>query len=100
MPRKKNNPAQIPLLELALKTAPSVPAIRQAVRDWVAAGYKGATATSKTLLKYWFHTDHRTFNGDKFQYPNSKRPSCPKSGATPPPKILPMRVTTSSPWKR
>jgi type III restriction enzyme len=69
MPRtKKPNPAQMPLLELAIKTAPGVPAIRQAVREWVAEGYKGATPTSKTLLNYWFQTDHRTFNGDKFQY--------------------------------
>ncbi|MCK6630115.1 MAG: DEAD/DEAH box helicase family protein, partial [Anaerolineae bacterium] len=68
MPRKKTDPAQMPLLELATKTAPGVPAIRQAVREWVANGYKGATPTSKTLLNYWFHSDHRTFNGDKFQY--------------------------------
>ncbi len=70
MPRtKKSTPAQIPLLELALKTAPCVPAIRQAVRDWVADGYKGATPTSKTLLNYWFRTDHRLRGSrDKFQY--------------------------------
>lgn len=68
MSRKKTDPAQMPLLELAIKTAPGVPAIRQAVREWVADGYKGATPTSKTLLNYWFQTDHRAFNGDKFQY--------------------------------
>ena len=51
MPRKKKpDPAQMPLLELALKTAPCVPAIRQEVRDWVADGYKGVTKTTKTLL--------------------------------------------------
>ena len=66
--KKKTNPAQMPLLELALKTAPCVPAIRQAVRDWVAGGYKGATPTTKTLLNYWFHTDHRLPNGSKFEY--------------------------------
>lgn len=65
---KKPNPNQISLLELAIKTAPGVPAIRQAVREWVADGYKGATPTTKTLLNYWFQTDHRAFNGDKFQY--------------------------------
>jgi len=69
MPRKKKTPpAQMALLELALKTAPCVPAIRQKVRDWVADGYKGATPTTVTLLNYWFHTDHRLANGDKFQY--------------------------------
>ena len=66
--KKKTDPAQMPLLELALKTAPCVPAIRQAVRDWVADGYEGATQTTRTLLNYWFRTDHRLPNGDKFQY--------------------------------
>jgi len=74
MPRKKKtDPAQMPLLELALKTAPCVPAIRQEVRDWVADGYTGATQTSKTLLNYWFRTDHRLPNGDKFQYYHFQR---------------------------
>ena len=66
--RKRPHPAQMALLELAIKTAPCVPAIRQEVRDWVADGYKGATPTTETLLNYWFHTDHRLTNGDKFQY--------------------------------
>jgi type III restriction enzyme len=56
------------LLELSLKTAPCVPAIRREVRDWVDGGYKGATPTTKTLLGYWFRTDHRLPNGAKFQY--------------------------------
>ena len=74
MPRKqKPDPAQMPLLELALKTAPCVPAIRQAVRDWVAGGYQGATQTTSTLLNYWFRTDHRLPNGDKFQYYHFQR---------------------------
>ncbi len=69
MPRKKKfNLAQMPLLELSLKTAPCVPAIRQAVRQWVDDGYKRATRTSKTLLNFWFHTDHRLPTGDSFQY--------------------------------
>ena len=66
--KKKTNPAQMSLLELALKTAPCVPAIRQAVRDWAAGGYKGATPTTQTLLNYWFRTDHRLPNGGKFEY--------------------------------
>jgi len=71
MPRKKNYiPQQPGLFELSLKTAPAVPAIRQAVRQWVAAGYPGATPTSQTLLKYWFAPDgHRLGrSGEKFQY--------------------------------
>ena len=70
MPRKKKyDPAQPSLFELSLKTAPCVPAIRQAVRDWaINEGYKGATKTSKTLLNYWFKTDHRLSNGAKFAY--------------------------------
>lgn len=74
MPRKpKYTPAQPSLFELSLKTAPCVPAIRQAVRQWVDDGYKGATKTSKTLLNYWFRTDHRTPRGDKFQYYHFQR---------------------------
>lgn len=61
------------LLELAIKTAPCVPAIRQEVRDWAADGYKDATQTTKTLLNYWFRTDHRLPNGDKFQYYHFQR---------------------------
>ena len=76
MPRKKKpDPAQMPLLELALKTAPCVPAIRQEVRDWVADGYKGVTQSTKTLLNYWFRTDHRLPNGAKFQYYHFQRES-------------------------
>ncbi len=70
---KKTHPAQIPLLELSLKTAPCVPAIRQAVRDWVAGGYKDATPTTQTLLNYWFRADHRLPNGSKFEYYHFQR---------------------------
>jgi len=73
--KKKTDPAQMSLLELSLKTAPCVPAIRQEVRDWAADGYKGATHTTKTLLNYWFRTDHRLPNGDKFQYYHFQRES-------------------------
>lgn len=69
MPRKpKTNPAQKSFLDVDTKTAPCVPAIREAVAQWVKSGYKGATQTSKTLLNHWFHTDHRTFDGRKFAY--------------------------------
>ena len=69
MARKKRiTTVQNSLFELPLKTAPCVPNIRLAVRGWAAAGYKGATSTTKTLLNYWFHTDHRLPNGNKFEY--------------------------------
>ena len=69
MPRtKKPDAQQMALLQVALKTAPCVPAIRQAVQDWRASNYKGATPTTKTLLAYWFRTDHRLPNGLKFSY--------------------------------
>ncbi|RLC73096.1 MAG: hypothetical protein DRJ03_25225 [Chloroflexi bacterium] len=73
--KKKPDPAQMSLLELSLKTAPCVPAIRQEVRDWAADGYKGATQTTRTLLNYWFRTDHRLPNGTKFQYYHFQRES-------------------------
>ena len=48
MPRQAKTAAgQIPLLEVATKTAPCVPAIRDTVRAWAAGGYKDATPTTK-----------------------------------------------------
>jgi type III restriction enzyme len=37
------------------------------------AGYKGATRTSRLLLNYWFHTDHRLRNRAPFRYHDSQR---------------------------
>jgi type III restriction enzyme len=37
------------------------------------AGYKGATSTSRLLLNYWFHTDHRLRNRAPFRYHDSQR---------------------------
>jgi len=74
MPRAKSKkPAQPSLLEPAFKTAPTVPAIKEAVRAWRAGNYKGATDTSKILLNYWFKTDHRTANGRAFFYYDAQR---------------------------
>ena len=37
------------------------------------ADYKGVTDTTRTLLNYWFHTDHRLPNGRPFAYHYSQR---------------------------
>ena len=68
MPRKtKRNPDQPSFLQVDSHTAPAVPKIREAVTAWVDSGYQGATETTKTLLNYWFKTDHRP-QGRKFEY--------------------------------
>jgi type III restriction enzyme len=43
---------------------PLVAKIRQEVFRWRAAGYEGASATSRALLQWWFETDHLTENAD------------------------------------
>ena len=69
MPRKsKHDPAQLGLLEARVSTAPCVPAIREKVRAWRDGGYDGVTDTTRLLLNYWFRTDHRSWNGQKFFY--------------------------------
>ncbi len=69
MPRKvPKSAAQASFLQIDTKTAPCVPKIREEVAAWAAAGYQGVTKTSKTLLNYWFHTDHRLPDGRKFKY--------------------------------
>ena len=37
---------------------PLVPELRKKVKEWRDSGYVGATETSKTLLTWWFKTDH------------------------------------------
>jgi type III restriction enzyme len=74
MPRGAKPPkAQLSLLEPTVKTAPCVPVIRQAVDEWRAANYKGATDTTRTLLNYWFKTDHRSISGRPFYYFDAQR---------------------------
>lgn len=68
MPRKKRSSDQISFLDNYGKTAPAVPAIQQAVREWREGGYKDATDTSRALLNYWFYTDHKLPNGLPFRY--------------------------------
>jgi type III restriction enzyme len=51
---------------------PLVAKIRAEVSEWRAAGYKGASATSQALLRWWFETPHliETADGSQsaFQY--------------------------------
>ncbi|MGH7453996.1 MAG: DEAD/DEAH box helicase, partial [bacterium] len=72
MPRRKkdSDQAQKDLLNVAvqLHTAPCVPALRDAVKQWRDNGYKGATDTTRLLLNYWFKSDHRQINGQPFAY--------------------------------
>ena len=69
MTRKTNN-LQLPLdAQFAQTSAPGVPAIRAAVRVWRDGGYRGATQTTRTLLKHWFQPDgHRMQNNRRFAY--------------------------------
>lgn len=75
MARKKPDaPAeQESLLTARVTTAPCVPAIRKAVAEWRARRYAGASDTTKTLLNYWFHTDHRMPGNRPFQYYYAQR---------------------------
>jgi type III restriction enzyme len=69
MPRKKSTEQTLDLLQARTSTAPCVPAIRAAVEQWKAGKWKGVTPTTRTLLNYWFETDHES----KFRYHQSQR---------------------------
>lgn len=73
MPRTKTAPGQLSLLDAKTKTAPCVPAIKEAVTAWREGGYRGITGTTRTLLNYWFQTDHRLPNGRFFRYHYAQR---------------------------
>lgn len=49
---------------------PLVANIRKEVAAWRAAGYPGASATSKALLHWWFHTHHllEQVDGSQFEF--------------------------------
>jgi hypothetical protein len=69
LPRKKKAAtASGPLFAAKTTTAPCVPAIREKVDQWRAADYPEASDTTRRLLHYWFHTDHRLADGRKFKY--------------------------------
>ena len=64
---------QLSFLELEFKTAPCVPAIKAAVDAWRDSDYKGATDTTKSLINYWFKTDHRLPDNRRFFYFKAQR---------------------------
>jgi type III restriction enzyme len=66
--KRKQNPAQIDLLEAKVATAPCVPSIREKVKAWRDGGYKGISDTTRILLNHWFYTDHKLPDGRKFKY--------------------------------
>ena len=71
--RRKSAPDQQELLEARVTTAPCVPALRRALAEWRTERYKGASATTRTLLNYWFATDHRLSDGAAFRYHDAQR---------------------------
>ncbi len=66
--KRKQDFDQLSLLEARVSTAPLVPGIREKLKAWRDGGYKGISDTTRILLNYWFHTDHRLPNGRKFTY--------------------------------
>src|SRR4030067_3388784 len=59
-----------------IETAPCVPAIWNAVKEWATSNYvtpEGCSETTKTLLNYWFHSDHRLANGQSCAYNTAQR---------------------------
>lgn len=73
--RAVSDNAQTDLLDITskLRTAPCVPALREAVKAWVAGGYKGITDTTRILLNHWFYTDHKLATGIPFKYHRSQQ---------------------------
>src|ERR1043166_2240707 len=65
--RKKESVGQLNLLQAQVATAPTVPGIRKAVKDWRDADYPGITDTSRILLNHWFKKEHRR-PGYRFEY--------------------------------
>ncbi|MCI0417418.1 DEAD/DEAH box helicase family protein [bacterium] len=73
--KKKEAVAQDDMFDVSsrLRTAPCVPALREAVKPWRAGGYKGTTETTRVLLNHWFDNDHRLRTGLPFLYHVSQR---------------------------
>lgn len=75
MPKRKDKSRQAGMFDIQeyLTTAPCVPPLREAVRAWRENNYKGVTDTTRELLNYWFKTDHRLPNGQRFSYHLAQR---------------------------
>jgi len=76
MPRRKKTADETPSLydiTAKLRSGACVPAIREAVKSWKAAGCQGITDTTRTLLNYWFIADHKTRTGRPFKYYDFQR---------------------------
>src|SRR6266849_5713619 len=75
MAKAKTSDAQLGLFDLTqyLKTAPCVPALRKLVKEWRESDYQGSTVTTRTLLHYWFLSDHKLSNGQLFTYHEAQR---------------------------
>ena len=76
MPRKKKAVEEPPsLLDITakLRSGPYVPALREALKAWKAADCKGITDTTRTLLNFWFRTDHKLKTGRPFKYHASQQ---------------------------
>lgn len=56
-----------------LNTAPCVPQIREALKEWRSDKYKGITPTTRELFNFWFYTDHVLPNGQTFRYHAAQR---------------------------
>ncbi len=72
-PAKTKDTQTLDLLQARTSTAPCVPAIRVAVEEWRAKNYPGVTPTTKTLLNFWFHSDHVLRGNIKFEYNRAQR---------------------------
>ncbi len=73
--RKKTADDTLSLLDITskLRSGPCVPPLREAVKSWKASDYKGITDTTRTLLNYWFKTDHKLKTGRPFKYHESQQ---------------------------
>jgi len=62
-------PSQEELFHKAYETLlpPLVHKIRLALKKWRDKNYEGASFTSKSLLNYWFNTEHKN-NENEFRY--------------------------------
>lgn len=70
---KKPPMGQLNLMAPVLSTAPCVPAVREGVAAWRAAGTPGVSPTTRLLLAHWFETEHRLPTGGKFSFHAAQR---------------------------